>query len=74
MKQKCIKIELLEDLHVGMGTGYGDIDALQVRDRRGWPVLPASHLKGLWREVALQVSKDEAYRLFGRAGEQQGRV
>lgn len=74
MKRKCIKIELLEDLHVGMGTGYGDIDALQVRDRRGWPVLPASHLKGLWREVALQVSKDEAYRLFGRAGDQQGQV
>lgn len=74
MKYKRIEIELLEDLHIGTGTGHGDIDALQVRDRRGWPVLPASHIKGLWREVALQVSKNEAYRLFGRAGDQQGRV
>ena len=38
MSRWTLKIELLEDLHIGTGTGYGDVDAVQVRDRCGWPV------------------------------------
>lgn len=46
-KRYRLVLELVEDLHSGSGTGAGDIDALQMRDRRGKPVIRASHLKGL---------------------------
>lgn len=80
MKTWRVEIEALEDLHVGSGMGRGDIDALQVCDRRGWPVLPASHIKGVLRETALewQANDGKAFeaavidRLFGRAGGGQG--
>ena len=82
MKRLTLSIELLEDLHIGTGTGWGDIDALQVRDRRGWPVLPASHIKGLLREAANEwrrlepsaLSREDVEYLFGRPGKGQGRL
>lgn len=82
MKKMHLGIELLEDLHIGTGTGLGDIDALQVRDRSGAPVLPASHLKGLLREAAVEwhrfdpqaITKPQIERLFGRAGSGQGQL
>lgn len=77
-----LDIEVLEDLHVGTGTGWGDIDALQARDRRNFPVVPASHIKGVWREAAEewhQLDPDNFHqkdidRLFGRAGRGQGHL
>lgn len=82
MKKMHLSIELLEDLHIGTGTGWGDIDALQVRDRNGAPVLPASHLKGLLREAAIEwhrfdpaaISRPQIDHLFGRAGRGQGEL
>ena len=82
MKKMHLGIELLEDLHIGTGTGWGDIDALQVRDRSGSPVLPVSHLKGLLREAAAEwhrfdpqaISKQQIERMFGRAGSGQGQL
>ncbi len=82
MKRLTLTIELLEDLHIGTGTGWGDIDALQVRDRRGWPVLPASHLKGLMRQAANEwnrldptaISRKSIDTLFGRQGNGQGQL
>lgn len=82
MKRLTITIELLEDLHIGTGTGWGDIDALQVRDRRGWPVIPASHIKGLLREAANEwlkldpsaLPEDFIPRLFGQQGSGQGQL
>lgn len=82
MRRQTLCIELLEDLHVGTGTGWGDIDALQVRDRHGWPVLPASHIKGLLRDAANEwrrldpsaVSCEDIEHLFGRSGSGQGRL
>lgn len=82
MKCLTLTIELLEDLHIGAGTGWGDIDALQVRDRRGWPVLPASHIKGLMREAANEwrrldptaLTRESIEYLFGRQGSGQGRL
>lgn len=82
MRRLTLSIELLEDLHIGTGTGWGDIDALQVRDRRGWPVLPASHIKGLLREAANEwcrlepsaLSRKDIDYLFGRPGNGQGRL
>ena len=82
MKGWKLSIEVLEDLHIGTGTGWGDIDSLQVRDRRGWPVLPASHIKGLLRETAVQwrltepeaLSRQHIDRFFGRTGSGQGQL
>ncbi len=80
MKRWKLTIEVLEDLHIGTGTGRGDIDAVQVRDRRGWPVLPASHLKGVLRETAAEwgrldsevMPRERIEHLFGRHGTGQG--
>ncbi|MFN3884835.1 MAG: RAMP superfamily CRISPR-associated protein, partial [Rhodocyclaceae bacterium] len=82
MKRLSLSIELLEDLHIGTGTGWGDIDALLVRDRHGRPVLPASHIKGLLREAANEWcrsapsahSRQAIDRLFGRPGSERGRL
>lgn len=82
MKRWTLTIEVLEDLHIGTGTGLGDIDSLQVRDRRGWPVLPASHIKGVLRQTAIEwwradpeaVSQKQIDFLFGRTGRVQGQL
>lgn len=70
----------LEDLHTGAGTGHGDIDALLLRNRHGYPVIRASHFEGLLREageelVYLQQKAEEKQRtkaalnvLLGAAG------
>ncbi|HNQ49645.1 MAG TPA: RAMP superfamily CRISPR-associated protein [Hydrogenophilus thermoluteolus] len=80
MKFLAASIEILEDLHIGTGTGLGDIDALQVRDRHGLPVIPASHIKGLLRDVAREWNRlepkslptEKIEHLFGRSGDVQG--
>ena len=46
-----LRVEAVEDLYTGSGTGGGDIDALVQRDRHNQPVIRASHLKGLLREA-----------------------
>lgn len=82
MKKLHLSIELLEDLHIGTGTGIGDIDALQVRDRRGLPVLPSSHIKGVLLQTAHDlmkvqpeaISQTDIETLFGRPGGGQGCV
>ncbi len=52
MSRYTLKIKALEDLHVGTGLGVGDIDALQSRDRKDRPCLPATHIKGVLRAQA----------------------
>ncbi len=82
MRRLFLTIEALDDLHVGTGTGWGDIDALQARDRRGHPVAPASHLKGLLRELAEEwhafdptaMPQEAITTLFGRAGSDSGQL
>lgn len=82
MKRLNLTVELLEDLHIGTGTGVGDIDARQVRDRYGRPVLPASHIKGVLRETALEASRlqpgafsrEKINTLFGQGGGERGRL
>lgn len=82
MKKLHLSIELLEDLHIGTGTGVGDIDALQVRDRRGLPVLPSSHIKGVLLQTARDlmevqpeaISQTDIETLFGCPGGAQGCV
>ena len=77
-----IHFTLLEDLHLGTGTGLADIDSLQARDRTGRPCLPATHIKGVMRAAAEELSQidptafesDEVDRLFGRAGSQRGQL
>ncbi|ACD82936.1 RAMP superfamily CRISPR-associated protein [Candidatus Methylacidiphilum infernorum] len=82
MSRFTLEIELLEDLHIGAGIGWGDIDALQVRDRLGRPVLPSSHIKGVMRSAALEwhrfdpqsISCQQIDELFGCAGKKQGKL
>lgn len=75
-----LDVEALEDLHMGTGTGSGDIDALVQRDRQGRPVIRASHFKGLLREageelIALQapaIDKGQLDELLGAPGGTRG--
>lgn len=65
-----ISAELLEDTHPGSGAGGGTgIDALVSRDRRGLPVIRASHLEGVLRDAARRLFEDDsANELFGSPG------
>lgn len=71
-----VEAELLEDAHPGSGSGGGGIDALIARDRKGCPVIWASHLEGLLRDAAREVYEDREAQvslLFGaRGGVRQG--
>ena len=74
------KIELLEDLHAGSGLGSVWVDRNLVRDRSGRPFIPASHVKGVWRDnmvrlVALKANdfnEDMLSNWFGAAPKKQG--
>ncbi len=67
--------ELVEDGHLGSGAGGGGIDALVARDRRGRPVIWASHLEGVLRDAARRLRGDDvAEDFFGRGGGQQQRA
>ncbi len=61
--------ELLEDAHPGSGSGGGGIDALVSRDRRGQPVIWASHLEGptSLAEAADSSSEPYSHRFIFRA-------
>jgi hypothetical protein len=64
-----IDAELLEDAHLGSGSGGEGVDALVARDRYGRPVIWASHLEGALREAALRLGgQDVADSFFGRRG------
>ncbi len=61
--------ELLSDAHLGSGSGGGGIDALVARDRRGHPVIWASHVEGVLRDAARRLRGDKAAEgFFGRPG------
>lgn len=52
-----LTVKLLEDLHSGTGTGGGVLDAIQIRDRRGQPVIRATHAKGLLLDIARELEE-----------------
>lgn len=82
MLAKTLTIELLEDLHLGTGLGRGDIDSTQQRDKKGKPVIPATHIKGLLKQTALDLhqlapdylTKETIHLLFGYKAHQQGQL
>lgn len=82
MKTCTLTATLLEDLHTGTGMGSGAVDRVLARDSKGRPYLPATHIKGVWRDLAFQLldlaggtlragdrawTRDEVLRLFGKA-------
>ncbi|MGA3124057.1 MAG: RAMP superfamily CRISPR-associated protein [Polyangiaceae bacterium] len=67
--RQTIAAELLSDAHLGTGSGGGGIDALVARDRRGRPVIWASHIEGVLRDAARRLrGNDVAGDFFGRPG------
>lgn len=75
-----LTVTALEDMHIGTGTGQGDIDARIMRDRKGLPVIRASHFEGLLRQageelVGLKIlTPPELDALLGAAGNQKGQL
>jgi len=49
------EIELLEDLHAGSGLGSVWVDRTLARDQYGKPFIPASHVKGVWRDAMVRL-------------------
>lgn len=49
------RIELLEDLHSGSGLGSAWVDRTLARDQHGQPFIPASHVKGVWRDAMVRL-------------------
>lgn len=61
---------LLSDANLGSGAGAAGLNSVVARDRRGRPVIWASHLEGLLREAARRRGLDkEAECLFGASGQ-----
>jgi hypothetical protein len=70
-----LSAKLLEDAHLGSGSGSAGIDALVARDRDDRPVIWASHLEGVLRDAARRLRGDEvAAAFFGRKADQQQRT
>jgi hypothetical protein len=68
-------VTLLEDLHTGTGTGAGaELDAVQIVDQSGQPVIRDTHLKGLLRAAGEDLVRlgvetaDKVQQLFGDGG------
>lgn len=65
----AIHAVLLEDAHLGSGSGGLGVNALIARDRRDRPVIWASHLEGLLRSAAVSLhGRGAASELFGAPG------
>lgn len=62
--------KLLSDANLGSGAGAAGLNSVVARDRRGRPVIWASHLEGLLREAARRRKLDkQAESLFGASGQ-----
>ena len=68
------EIKLVADAEPGTGLGTELLDDTISRDHRGWPVLWASHLKGLMRACLSEMGDQRGWsrglddRVFGRPG------
>ncbi len=52
-----LRLTMLSDWHVGTGSGrHGAIDRLIERDQDGLPFVPATTLRGIWRDAAERVA------------------
>lgn len=61
MSERCIRftvnLEMLSDWSISSGGGrQGSLDSVIVRDADGLPYLPATTLRGMWRDAAEQVA------------------
>ncbi|WP_262966757.1 RAMP superfamily CRISPR-associated protein [Methylobacter psychrophilus] len=77
-KRYRLTVTLIEDAHFGSGTGAGNTDAYIDRDAQGYPVIRASHLKGVLRETAelycelKGCDNEQINALFGVSGSERG--
>ena len=58
MNEIQFQIDLLKDAELGTGLGSSSTDSLLPRDGDGWPVLPATHIKGLVRAALKEIAKE----------------
>lgn len=67
--RRRLTAELLSDARFGSGSGGEGIDEMIARDRKGRPVIWASHLEGVLRDALRRLDGEEAAeKFFGRAG------
>jgi len=73
MQELICRIEFFSDWHAGSGLAAGaDLDLLVIKDRDGFPFLPGKTLKGLLKDVALELKDNNAVteefvdKLFGK--------
>lgn len=53
----CLRLIMLSDWRVGTGTGrQGAVDGLVARDVHNLPFVPATTLRGIWRDAAEQLA------------------
>lgn len=52
-----LRLDMLSDWAIGTGTGrQGSLDSLAERDADGFPCIPATSLRGMWRDAAETVA------------------
>ena len=56
MNEIRYQIKLLKDAELGTGLGSSSTNSLLPRDSDGWPVIPASHVKGLARAALKEIA------------------
>lgn len=66
MTGKVVWLETVTSLHAGSGAALGAIDLPIQRERHtNWPLVPASSLKGVFRDAARQQKLPSEKRLYG---------
>ena len=51
-KKFKLQITMLSDWHIGTGAGIpGSVDKKIIRDRDGFPFMPAKTINGIWRDA-----------------------
>lgn len=70
METRIMAIFTRTPLHVGAGNSVGAVDSPIMRERHtGFPVIPGSSLKGVFRDHLREMGTDAVNELFGQGGD-----